>query len=68
MEKSGAGRTQNLWHTLSTENVLERLNASAEGLSHAEAKMLLADYGPNRLPEAARRNVFIRFLQHFHHD
>ncbi|MEQ9109004.1 MAG: cation-transporting P-type ATPase [Rhodospirillaceae bacterium] len=67
MEKSGAGRTQSLWHTLSTENVLERLNASAEGLSHAEAKMLLADYGPNRLPEAARRNVFIRFLQHFHH-
>ncbi len=67
MEKSGPDRTENLWHTLSTENVLERLNASAEGLSHAEAKMLLADYGPNRLPEAARRNGFIRFLQHFHH-
>ncbi len=67
MEKQAAFQTQNQWHALSTENALERLDASAEGLSHAEAAKRLEEYGPNRLPEAARRNGFLRFLQHFHH-
>jgi len=67
MEKQAAFQTQNQWHALSTENALEQLDASAEGLSHAEAAKRLEEYGPNRLPEAARRNGFLRFLQHFHH-
>jgi len=66
MEKPGVGHTQTLWHTLSTENTLEHLNASADGISHAEATARLAEYGPNRLPEAARRSGLTRFLLQFH--
>ena len=67
MERPGADQSQKSWHTLSTENSLELLNAPAGGLSHAEATKRLAEYGPNRLPEAARRSGFMRFLQQFHH-
>ncbi len=67
MEKSDANQGQKSWHTLSTENSLELLNAPAGGLSHEEATKRLAEYGPNRLPEAARRSGFMRFLQQFHH-
>jgi len=67
MQKPDADETQTLWHTLSIENTLEHLKASADGLSHAEAKKRLTKYGPNRLPEAARRSSFMRFLLQFHH-
>ena len=67
MEKPGADQGQKSWHTLSAENSLELLNAPAGGLSHAQATKRLAEYGPNRLPEAARRSGFMRFLQQFHH-
>lgn len=67
MEKPDTDQSQKLWHTLSTENSLELLNAPAGGLSHAEATKRLGEYGPNRLPEAARRSGFVRFLQQFHH-
>lgn len=67
MGKQAASQTLNQWHALSVEYALEQLDASAEGLSPAEAAKRLEEYGPNRLPEAARRNGFVRFLQHFHH-
>jgi magnesium-transporting ATPase (P-type) len=67
MEKPDADQSQNSWHTLSTEKTLNLLNATADGLSHAEAAKRLAEYGPNRLPEAARRSGIMRFLMQFHH-
>lgn len=67
MEKPGADQGQKSWHTLSAENSLELLDAPAGGLSHEEATKRLAEYGSNRLPEAARRSGFMRFLQQFHH-
>lgn len=67
MEKPSADQNQTSWHTLSTENTLELLDATADGLSYAEATKRLEEYGPNRLPEAERRNGFIRFLLQFHH-
>ncbi|WP_373492470.1 cation-transporting P-type ATPase [Parasphingorhabdus sp.] len=67
MGKQAASQTLNQWHALSVEYALEQLDASAEGLSPAEAAKRLEEYGPNRLPEAARRNGFVHFLQHFHH-
>lgn len=66
MEKPSADQSQKSWHTLSTEITLELLNAPADGLSHAQATKRLAEYGPNRLPEAARRSGFMRFLLQFH--
>ncbi len=65
MNKPDIDHTEPLWHTLSIRNTLETLKASADGLSAAEAKKRLAEYGANRLPEAARRSAFMRFLLQF---
>ena len=59
MATPNADQSQISWHTLSTENTLELLKAPADGLSHAEAAKRLAEVGPNRLPEAARRSGFL---------
>jgi len=66
MEKPNVDQGQKLWHTLSAEKSLEFLKASTTGLSHDEATKRLVKYGPNRLPETARRSGFIRFLLQFH--
>ncbi len=39
------------WHSLSAEEVLEHLHVQEDGLSSAEAKVRLAQYGPNQLTE-----------------
>jgi len=67
METPDADQSQKFWHTLSTDKTLTLFNATADGLSHAEAAKRLAEYGPNRLPEAARRSGIMRFLMQFHH-
>ncbi|CAM3679279.1 cation-transporting P-type ATPase [Vibrio aerogenes] len=54
------------WHHLSTEHALKRQQARMTGLSQHEAEQRHAKYGPNRLPEAARRSALMRFLQQFH--
>jgi hypothetical protein len=44
---------------------MRRLNTNTEtGLDAAEIPQRLAKYGPNRLPEAARRGPCLRFLLH----
>lgn len=59
----GAG---NKWHSTSADSALEKLGTSGSGLTQIEAKTRLSDLGPNRLPQASRRNPVIRFLLHFH--
>ncbi|ABC33475.1 Cation transport ATPase [Hahella chejuensis KCTC 2396] len=54
------------WHSVSIDSTLEQLQTSTTGLTQADASLRLAAYGPNRLPQIARRNSLIRFLQHFH--
>ncbi len=55
------------WHAEPVSEVVDRLETSeARGLSRAEAKRRLAEYGPNRLPEAKRRGPLMRFLVQFH--
>ncbi len=49
-------------YTLSTEEVLKNLDASAEGLSTAQAQERLAKYGPNKLKEAEKPSMLQRFL------
>ena len=58
--------TPTAWHTLSTDAALRRLEVSPHGLDHDDAKSRRARYGANRLPEAARQSVILRFLLHFH--
>ncbi|MDX1269173.1 MAG: HAD-IC family P-type ATPase, partial [Oceanisphaera sp.] len=66
MPTTKINEAQTSWHSISAESSLEALNSSTSGLNSYEAAERLAQYGANRLPEAARRNVLIRFVLHFH--
>ncbi len=65
MDAVGQGNTTD-WHSISPEAVLKQLHSSTSGLSQSDAERLVSDYGLNRLPQAAPRPAFIRFLLHFH--
>lgn len=51
------------WYQLDSETVFERLEASHGGLSEAEVRARLAEYGPNTLAEEAGVSV-LRILLH----
>jgi calcium-translocating P-type ATPase len=53
-------------HALHAKSCLEALQSSPHGLTTKEAAQRLVQYGPNRLPVAAGRNVLMRFLAQFH--
>ncbi|MDP3525701.1 MAG: HAD-IC family P-type ATPase, partial [Hoeflea sp.] len=53
-------------HAIETEASLKAMQASAGGLSQDEVAARLQIHGPNRLPQAPRRSVILRFLGHFH--
>lgn len=58
--------TEHIWYAVDVEAALDTLHADTNGLSRDEAAVRLETYGPNRLPEPAKRSVLIRFLLHFH--
>ena len=53
-------------HAVSKDEALRWLNTATTGLTSAEAAHRLTEYGPNRLPEAQKRSILLRFLAHFH--
>src|SRR5215470_13399897 len=60
------GNERAAWHAIAADDVVRRLNTNTEtGLDAAEIPRRLAKYGPNRLPEAAGRGPFMRFLLQF---
>ncbi len=52
-------------HTLTGDEVRERLRSSPEGLEGTEAASRLAAVGPNRLPAPPREGLLKRFFKHF---
>lgn len=54
------------WHDLQTGEALDRLGVSAHGLDAEEAESRRQRFGPNRLPEPARRSALARLLAQFH--
>lgn len=54
------------WHDQSVSEVMSTLTAAETGLSEADAKKRLGDYGLNRLPEPKKKNLLLRFLLQFH--
>ena len=54
------------YHSAEIDACLESLEATAGGLSFADAAARREKYGPNRLPQPPRRNAALRFLAHFH--
>lgn len=57
---------QATWHNIPTDSSLKQLKVSANGLKSDEAEARLRQYGANRLPEAAKRSVLVRFALQFH--
>lgn len=55
-----------LWHALSADEVLSKLQVTSAGLSEEEAAKRLAEYGSNRLTPPKKRGPLIRFLVQFH--
>jgi Ca2+-transporting ATPase len=53
------------WYSIEADEVLQRLESSAQGLSAAVAQQRLAEYGPNTLPEKKRRSLFKILLGQF---
>ncbi len=53
------------WHAQSAQAVMEALGTGERGLSAEEARVRLATYGPNRLPEAKMDGIFVMFLRQF---
>ncbi len=49
-------------YTQSVEEVLSSLGVGAEGLTSAEAQERFAKYGPNKLKEAEKPSLLVRFL------
>ena len=66
MNKVGKNETNTNWHECAVETVLHALKTTANGLYQAEAAVRLETYGPNCLPETAKRGVLVRFFLHFH--
>jgi magnesium-transporting ATPase (P-type) len=54
------------WHALEPAAALAALDASAKGLTAAEAAARLARYGRNELPPPPKRSPIVRFLLQFH--
>ena len=54
------------WHNKTAEETLSALKTTPSGLNESNVKQRLADVGFNKLPEPKRKNVFLRFLSHFH--
>ena len=54
------------WHEMATSDAITALQTDERGLPDKEAADRLETYGPNRLPEPAKRGPFVRFIRHFH--
>ena len=69
MNKAAISKTDSnmtAWHATTADEVMRRLNSNTKsGLDAAEVSRRLAQYGPNRLPEGAKRSSVMRFLLQF---
>ncbi|MFA7096191.1 MAG: cation-transporting P-type ATPase [Gammaproteobacteria bacterium] len=54
------------WHAATSDETLRRLATDTGGLTAAEARRRMAQFGPNRLPPPPKRGPLTRFLLQFH--
>ncbi|HBG92308.1 MAG TPA: ATPase, partial [Nitrospiraceae bacterium] len=53
------------WHRKDTNEAIEALNSSIQGISSEEAQKRLAEYGPNELKEKKKKTPLMMFLDQF---
>lgn len=54
------------WHSKTTQETMSILKSTPSGLNELDVRKRLANVGFNKLPKPKRKNVFLRFLSHFH--
>jgi len=59
-------KNMTIWHAKTAASVMDDLQSNPSGLTDEVAVERLAEYGPNRLPQVAKRHPFIRFMLQFH--
>lgn len=65
-DRTGSLAGENAWHASPGSVALEILGATSKGLTEAEARQRVAQYGPNTLPPPPRQSTLVRFLRQFH--
>ena len=53
------------WHHLPSNEVIELMGSSPEGLNSDSVALKLAEYGPNELQEKKKKPLWVLFLQQF---
>lgn len=53
------------WHQFTVDAALDALGTSRDGLASEQAARLLAEHGPNQLPQEKRTRPLLRFLGQF---
>jgi len=53
------------WYTLNQEEIIAELNSNEDGLNNSEAKKRLNENGYNKLKEAKKRGLILRFVDQF---
>lgn len=66
MNKTAEKRNATSWHEVDIDVVFRGLHSGPDGLSAAEAKRRLEQFGPNRIATARKRSELLRFLAQFH--
>ena len=57
--------TENEWHVLSPDDVLQQLGSNRDGLSQTEAESRLKEHGPNELERGKKAPRIMVFLRQF---
>ena len=54
------------WHSIDVDAAFHNISGTSEGLTHEEAAIRMAEYGPNKLSPPKKRSPFSRFMLQFH--
>ncbi len=65
-EASKGTESRTPWHSMTYEEVMEKIETSRDGLSEKEANNRQKRFGFNRLPDPPKQNPIKRFLMQFH--
>ncbi len=60
------GKNEIFYHSLTGKDVIKKLSSNEAGLSKEEARLRLARYGLNDLPDKEKTNLVLVFLKQFH--
>ena len=53
------------YYRMSSQQVLDKLDTSTDGLTSEQARVRLESHGPNKLAEGKKKSVFVVFLEQF---